>query len=115
MVVRFRAPLDGAPRHAPPSAPFPIVPPGVHAHLGTRVLDPASAVRPAETRIDPTVYFSRRLLVRGVPGGSADAASQVAVRSPVGDWEVLKRASELEMDQKFLVSTCPAAPGGVES
>ncbi|ASK66874.1 hypothetical protein CFK39_14850 [Brachybacterium avium] len=74
MVVRFRAPLDGAPRHAPPSAPFPIVPPGVHAHLGTRVLDPASAVRPAGTRIDPTVYFSRRLLVRGVPGGSADAA-----------------------------------------
>ena len=37
-----------------------------------------------------------------VIGGSADAASQVAVRSPAGDWEVLKRASELEMSEKYL-------------
>lgn len=73
MDVRFRSTPDDSTRPTPPTAPVPHVPPGVRDRRGARVLDPDTAARPAGTRVDPTVYLAGRLLVRGVPGGTADS------------------------------------------
>jgi len=54
-----------------PIAPVPLVPPGVLARFGARVLDPQTAVQVPGARPNPTVYIGGSLLVRGLPQGSA--------------------------------------------
>ncbi|GAB3190389.1 S8 family serine peptidase [Nesterenkonia suensis] len=58
-------------RHISPP-PLPALPPSELARHGARVLDPDTAVQTPGAHLGTTVYLARRLLVRGLPGGSAD-------------------------------------------
>lgn len=55
----------------PPPPPVPAIPEFLLSRHGARMLDPDTAVQPPGATVNPTIYLARRLLVRGLPDGSA--------------------------------------------